>query len=312
MKYTFLLPAYKKKFLYAAIHSILSQTYKDFCVIISDDCSPEDLYSVVSMFEDERVKYRRNSTNIGAECLVDHWNALVKECDSEYLIMASDDDVFSADFLQEIDTIVCEHPCLNVIRGRANIIDANNKVLFTDPVFPQIMDELSFVESLYRSTRCIANYVFKTSVMKQNGGFVNFPYAWYSDLATVIYMSHNGAGNTKSVCFSYRYSMLTVSSQHNSLSMQGKLDATMNFNSWMELYLNHVKYEHTESYDKLFRELVRHYLIDIYSHVVSYSKYISLKRYVNIIITLSRGKYFSLIIFLKYQIAYCINRFKKF
>lgn len=65
MKYTFLLPAYKKTFLEEAIRSILNQTYTDFKLIISDDCSPEDIYSVVKIFkEDKRLFYRRNNPQI--------------------------------------------------------------------------------------------------------------------------------------------------------------------------------------------------------------------------------------------------------
>lgn len=40
-KYTFLLPAYKTRYLEKMLVSITNQTYTDFKVIISDDCSPE-------------------------------------------------------------------------------------------------------------------------------------------------------------------------------------------------------------------------------------------------------------------------------
>ena len=38
MKYTFLLPAYKAKYLDKALDSIKRQTFVDFQVIVSDDC----------------------------------------------------------------------------------------------------------------------------------------------------------------------------------------------------------------------------------------------------------------------------------
>ena len=60
MKYTFLMPAYKAAFFREAIQSILNQTYKDFQLIISDDCSPEALKAIVDDFDDERIVYRRN------------------------------------------------------------------------------------------------------------------------------------------------------------------------------------------------------------------------------------------------------------
>ena len=44
-KYIFVLPAYKPDFFKEALDSILGQTYKDFDLIILDDCSPYDLKS---------------------------------------------------------------------------------------------------------------------------------------------------------------------------------------------------------------------------------------------------------------------------
>ena len=38
IKYTFLLPAYKPDFFEEALRSIKSQTFKDFNVLVSDDC----------------------------------------------------------------------------------------------------------------------------------------------------------------------------------------------------------------------------------------------------------------------------------
>ena len=46
IKYTFLLPAYKPNFLEEALRSIKDQTYSDFKVLVSDDCSPHDLKSI--------------------------------------------------------------------------------------------------------------------------------------------------------------------------------------------------------------------------------------------------------------------------
>jgi nicotinate-nucleotide adenylyltransferase len=42
-RYTFLLPAYKAKYLPEALESIKRQSFQDFEVIVSDDCSPEDI-----------------------------------------------------------------------------------------------------------------------------------------------------------------------------------------------------------------------------------------------------------------------------
>ena len=57
MKFSVTIPIYKATFLRECIESVLSQTYKDFEVIIVNDASPEDLTSIVKSFDDSRIKY---------------------------------------------------------------------------------------------------------------------------------------------------------------------------------------------------------------------------------------------------------------
>lgn len=77
MKFSFLLPAYKVSFLEQSINSILNQKFKDFEIIISDDCSPNNIKEIVNNFHDSRITYQRNDKNIGAENMVNHWNLLL-------------------------------------------------------------------------------------------------------------------------------------------------------------------------------------------------------------------------------------------
>ena len=71
-KYTFLLPAFKPDFLEVVLRSIKSQTYLDFKVSVSDDCSPHDLKSIYNKVcgDDARFSYRRNEVNMGNNSLV--------------------------------------------------------------------------------------------------------------------------------------------------------------------------------------------------------------------------------------------------
>ena len=71
------------------------QTNRDFKVLISDDCSPQNIHDICKPYlNDSRFSYRRNDNNMGSKSLVSHWNLLVSLCDTEYFIMASDDDVY--------------------------------------------------------------------------------------------------------------------------------------------------------------------------------------------------------------------------
>ena len=101
VKFSILIPAYKKAFLKDAINSCLSQTVKNLEVIIVDDCSPEDLGTIVAGFDDERIHYYRNESNIGALNVVDNWNKCLSLCTGDYVICMGDDDMLLPDCLEE-------------------------------------------------------------------------------------------------------------------------------------------------------------------------------------------------------------------
>ena len=66
MKFSVTIPAYKSRYLREAIQSIASQTIDNWELIIVDDCSPEDIRSVVEPFmTDSRIRYYRNEKNCG-------------------------------------------------------------------------------------------------------------------------------------------------------------------------------------------------------------------------------------------------------
>lgn len=227
-KYTFLLPAYKPDFFEVALRSIKSQTYSDFKVLVSDDCSPHDLKSIYNKVcgDDARFSYRRNEVNMGSKSLVSHWNLLVDMCDTEYFILASDDDVYEPTFLEEVDKLASKYPEVDLIRVRVKKINAD-KVLEEDTPRSEFEEQLVFLMNTYKSNQiqCIANYVFKTQGLKNIGGFVSFPLAWGSDEATVVSLSKHGIAITDDVLFSFRWSGKNVSTNMNPNILKKKIAA---------------------------------------------------------------------------------------
>lgn len=244
MKYTFLLPAYKGRFLDEMLRSIQGQTYTDFKVIISDDCSPEDLRSICKPYlSDSRFSYRRNEVNMGSKSLVSHWNLLVNLCDTEYLILASDDDVYNPLFLEEIDKLTEKYPLVELFRARVRRINSNNKTLKNDGLFEEFTDCLHFIyqSQLSNHIHCIANYCFLTNSLKRNKGFIDFPKAWASDDATTIMMSKNGCCNTSKVLFDYRTSEINISSKYgDEYDSKEKVTAILAYYNWFIRFFDQV------------------------------------------------------------------------
>lgn len=284
-KYTFLLPAYKAKFLNEALQSIQNQTYTDFKVLISDDCSPEDLHTIcLPYLEDKRFEYQRNKENIGGNNLTDHWNLLLSKTDSEYIILACDDDLYSPLFLEEIDKLSTKYPQTDIIRARVARIDPEGDIYQKDGVYEEFTNHLEFIADRYdeKDIWCIGNYVFKREPLITSGGFVKFPLAWCSDGATAIKMSKKGAANTHMILFSIRWSGISISSIQESgekgvIQMKTKLNSILLFSDWLLNLLNGITHSSDALSSTTWEYLYRRFRFKIFYGTLPFIKFLSIK-----------------------------------
>lgn len=240
IKYTFLLPAYKARFFEEALLSIKNQTYRDFKVIVSDDCSPEELKPIYDKVcgDDPRFTFRRNEENMGSKSLVSHWNLLVDMCDTEWLIMAGDDDVYDPTFLDEMDRLSEKYPKVDLLHARARVIDADGEVIKLDSAYDEYVSQIEFLAFLGKidHIECVGNYVYRTSVLKKQGGFVDLPLAWASDAATNNKMSREGCATSVNFLFHFRMSGVNISSTGNESNQvsKDKIRAVLMFDEDLE------------------------------------------------------------------------------
>jgi glycosyltransferase involved in cell wall biosynthesis len=57
----------RSRLLRRAILSVLGQDFRDYELVIIDDCSTDDTREVVATFQDPRIRYLRNETNVGSK-----------------------------------------------------------------------------------------------------------------------------------------------------------------------------------------------------------------------------------------------------
>ena len=233
MRYSFVLPAYKSDYLQDAIESILQQTFNDFELIIVDDASPYNLESIVKQYNDQRIVFHRNEVNIGGKNLVMNWNKCIKYAKGEYVILASDDDIYSPFFLQQVDERIKDYPDVDIIRSRVNRIDSDGIITDIEQIYKPFMPFSEFVFYWSKGIiNCIANYAFKRTVLLDAGGFVDMPCAWYSDDITIVNMSFNGIATTDDALFYFRTSDKSISWTFNKETIRKKWKANGMFYQW--------------------------------------------------------------------------------
>lgn len=111
-----------------AIESVLSQTFHDFELIISDNASTDATEALCLNFaaRDSRVRYIRQPVNLGA---AGNFRFVLNEACGRYYMWAAADDLRSPDFLAENVAFLDAHPdyvastCPNCFEGEEGLPD---------------------------------------------------------------------------------------------------------------------------------------------------------------------------------------------
>jgi glycosyltransferase involved in cell wall biosynthesis len=231
------IPAFKSFYLKECIESVLNQDYRQLELIIVNDASPEDIDSIVNGFNDKRIRYYKNEKNFGIENVVQNWNKALSLANYEYFVLLGDDDKLETNYLSEFSDLIDKYPNLDVFHCRTTIIDENGNKIFHTPSWPElesVYDNIWHRMSGYR-TQYISDFVYKTEFLKNRGGFVDFPCAWFSDdITAYAACGTKGIAHTNKPVFNYRRSSITIT---NSGSLSYKLIATHEVKQWFNSFL---------------------------------------------------------------------------
>ena len=218
MTFSITIPAYKARFLDEAIHSVIAQTYQDWQLVIVDDCSPEDLKSIVEPYlADSRVEYYRNEKNCGAVDVVDNWNICLSHCTGDYVICMGDDDRLLPCCLEELSKTIDKYPELNVYHLQTEIIDESGKIIETLEERPEQEDVLSLMTKRWEGRKqYIGDFCYSRKHLNAFGGYYPLPYAWGSDDITLFRAAlPSGIANVSRTGFQYRENQYSISLAHN-------------------------------------------------------------------------------------------------
>lgn len=124
MKIDILMATYNgEKYLKQQIDSILNQTFKDFNLIICDDCSNDRTWEILNEYKnkDDRVKIIRNEQNLGYNKNFEKLLGYVKE---EYFMLSDQDDFWLPNKVEEsYKKITFEK--LNLVCSDLEVVDKN-------------------------------------------------------------------------------------------------------------------------------------------------------------------------------------------
>ncbi len=109
-----------------AIDSVLRQTYRDFELLIIDDCSTDGSVDYIKKFLDERIVLLRNVTNLGQTKSLNLGLELAR---GEYIARMDADDVASPQWLENLLGVMAKNAQLTVVSPRAAAINSSGNFL---------------------------------------------------------------------------------------------------------------------------------------------------------------------------------------
>lgn len=162
-KISIILPVYnREKLLPKAIESCLNQTFKDFELIIIDDCSKDESFKIAAKYaeQDTRIKVIRNETN---KKLPASLNIAFKKARGQYYTWTSDDNFFHENALEKMSAVLNKASDIGLVYTDYTLINEQGEIgarLYQEPPeFLPIRD-------------CVgACFLYRADLAKQIGGY---------------------------------------------------------------------------------------------------------------------------------------------
>lgn len=174
-----IMPVYKsEKYLRKSIEAVLSQSFKDFELLLVDDCSPDNSGAICDEYsqKDNRVKVLHLAENGGAG---NARNEAMKVVKGKYLCFLDADDYFDSNMLETLVTSVKENPAKVVIFGLIEeYLKRNGKVANTKTV--------TYENKILRDAQSVRNEVLSLELVDLYGYPCNKMY-------DVEFLKSNGA-----------------------------------------------------------------------------------------------------------------------
>lgn len=118
-------------FLAKSIDSILAQTFEDFELIISDDCSSDASWEVINSYKDSRIVAVRNLQNLAFPISEE----LIQRMQGKYVAIAHCDDSWAPDKLEKQVAFLENNPEYDLCFTRVRLIDEKDNEFFDEKSF---------------------------------------------------------------------------------------------------------------------------------------------------------------------------------
>lgn len=166
VKVSVVMPCYNlAKYLPDAVQSVLRQTYKNFEIIIVNDCSPDNTQEVAQALaeQDSRIRIIRNETN---QYLSEALNIGIRAARGEYILPLDADNEITEHSLEILVGVLDRDPSLDIVYGAMEVVEDDGSHFISG--WPSGFD---YEAQLNHRNQCTSTSLYRKRVWQRVGGY---------------------------------------------------------------------------------------------------------------------------------------------
>jgi len=146
------------------LKSILSQTYQNLIIQISDNSSTDDTLKIIESFADSRLTIHKHHLNIGAE---GNFTRCIEYCRGDYTAIFHADDIYEVDMVSKQVEFLENNPDIGAVFTQAILVNEQNEPLGVVGSVPGSKGHVTQIgfQKLLKSILLYHNYLVCSSVM---------------------------------------------------------------------------------------------------------------------------------------------------
>jgi len=168
------------------LDSLLVQTFDDFELVISDNCSPDDTQQVCLEYvkRDSRIRYRRNKRNLG---MTGNLNACIHDSSGECIADLFDGDIYDPTLLEKWLRALDTYPQAAFVFNAYRDLDTDGKerATYREPL-PECFPGRILLEDIFFKRWRFDSPVFGTVMARRSvyeeAGFFDERFGFFSDV----------------------------------------------------------------------------------------------------------------------------------
>lgn len=211
-----------------AVDSILNQSFRDFELIIIDDNSQDDTFSIVEQFKDQRIKKYKTEKNVGAAGAI---NKGLEVCSGELIAVMHGDDIALSNRLELQVNFFTKEPKVDILGTQCKLISSAGSLLNKKPSsFPTTIDLVKY-SLLFDNVLCHPTVMFRRKIIDEYQLKYNPKYRSVEDYDFWTQSALKGAGiaNLNEVCLYYRIHDSQVSVTQSTQMHKDLVDVRNNY-----------------------------------------------------------------------------------